>query len=95
MKKKAILILSAVLAVLLVAGISVFAQGGGWEYYAYGTIDGYEAVESAEIIPPGFWNLKVQGNKIGLRARASLIQPFWFTEMNYGDVRIKLLIRVW
>ena len=67
MKKKAILILTAILAILVIAGISVFAQGGSdWEYYACGTIDGYEAVESAEIDPPGFWNLKVQGKKIWL-----------------------------
>lgn len=66
MKKKAILILTAILALVVIAGISVSAQGGGWEYYACGTIDGYEAVESAEINPPGFWNLKVQGKQIWL-----------------------------
>ena len=47
---------------MVLVGLYVRAQSG-WEYYAYGTITGYEAAANSHIAD-GFWNLKVTNNKI-------------------------------
>jgi len=69
MKRELLLVMSAILLITIVSGIAISAQGNGWEYYACGTVDGYEDAPSASIDTPGFWNLKVQGDKIWLDVR--------------------------
>ena len=67
MKRRALLVITALITVVLLVTVSATAKKPTeWTYFAYGTINDYNDAPSSTIID-GYWNLKIQGNQIWLQ----------------------------